>query len=289
MRFGAQITQAVGLNPAGRDYVTLAQHAEGLGFAAVWMGDHIAIPRQSAAKYPYSQDGSIGFPRETPFYDTLAVLTAIAACTSRIDIGTGVIVLPYRHPLDLAKRVATADQMSNGRLLLGVGVGWLQEEFEALAIPFRKRGAIADETIRAMKALWAGNGFEGEHFSVPPMHMAPRPVQTPHPPFIVGGGGDAAFRRIVAHGDGWIAGPLPSERMKAELAQLEAMIVAAGRAMSELRIVMGLSPVDVMHGRDELAALDQAGVHEISVQFRGASGVDDARRRMDELARLLEL
>ena len=285
MRFGIQISQGVGLKPTGRDYISLAQYAEALGFHSVWIGDHIVIPKRITAAYPYTKDGSLGFPPETPYLDSLAVLAVIGATTTKIKIGTGILVVPYRNPIDVAKSVITADLMSNGRLLLGVGVGWLREEFEALGIPFSERGLRTDESLQIMKAMWTGNlPFKGKLFSVPEVHVYPPPVQTPHPPIIIGGQGMPAFRRIVSFGDGWYSGPIASNELRPLLDQLDAMLVERGRALSDIKILMSASPQFICEQESEITRLEKAGVEEFIVLLRD-SAPEHSRATMDKVAR----
>ncbi len=156
MQFGVHYSLGVGFNPTAEDYVRVAQRTEELGYHSLWLADHLIIPEKIAAPYPWTEDGSVGFPRRTPFPDPFVLLSYIAAKTQKILLGTSVLIVPYRNPLHVAKAVATVDMVSGGRFLFGVGVGWLKEEFDALGENFSERGKRTREYIQIMKALWQG-------------------------------------------------------------------------------------------------------------------------------------
>jgi alkanesulfonate monooxygenase SsuD/methylene tetrahydromethanopterin reductase-like flavin-dependent oxidoreductase (luciferase family) len=141
MKFGLHYSLGVGVHPTGDDYIRVAQHAETLGYHSIWLGDHIVIPEQIVAPYPYTKDGSVGFARNCPWPDPFVLLAAIGVATKTILLGTSVVIVPYRNPLHVAKAVATVDLVSRGRYQFGVGIGWLKEEFDALGEPFSERAA----------------------------------------------------------------------------------------------------------------------------------------------------
>jgi probable F420-dependent oxidoreductase len=155
--------------------------------------DHLAITPDVQERYP------------APFYEPFTTLGWLAGVTRHIEIGTTVIVLPYRNPLEVARMAANVDQLSGGRLLFGVGVGWAEQEFAVLDVPFHRRGALTDEYLAAIKTLWTHDvaSFAGRHVTFQEVHTAPRPVRTPHPPIWVGGASDAALRRAIRYGDAW--------------------------------------------------------------------------------------
>ncbi len=183
----------------------VAQEAEALGFHSLWVGDHVVFPAQLSSHYPYHPEGKFPLDLKDNFLEPLAVLSFAAACTRTIRLGTGVLIVPYRHPLLTAKMVATLDVLSRGRVILGVGVGWLAEEFALLGASYRERGAQTDEFLKAMKALWSEEeaSFQGRHLHFSQVILRPQPVQKPHPPLWVGGHSQAAFRRTATLGDGW--------------------------------------------------------------------------------------
>jgi len=170
-----------------------AQISEGLGYHMIMISDHVALTPDVQAQYP------------APFYDPFATLAWLAGITRKILLGTTVIVLPYRHPLLVARMGANIDQFSGGRFILGVGAGWAQKEFEALNAPFHRRGAMTDEFLSVVKMVWIGElaSYEGEFISFKDVRTGPRPLQSPHPPIWVGGSSDAALRRAVRLGDAW--------------------------------------------------------------------------------------
>jgi probable F420-dependent oxidoreductase len=187
--------------------LTLATRADRLGYASIFVTDHVVLPASMARSvYPYSSSGQLPGGAAQDYLEPLAMLGALARATSRARLGTSVLVVPYRHPLVTAKILATLDQLSGGRLILGAGVGWLREEFEALgAPPFEARGAVTDEYLRLMRAAWTTDpvSFTGRYVSVHDVHALPKPAQKGGIPVWIGGHTDAAVRRAATLGDGW--------------------------------------------------------------------------------------
>ena len=180
-----------GVSPASlRDWTRLV---ESLGYHLVMISDHVAITPDVQEKYP------------APFYDPLVCLSWLAANTSTLELGTTVLILPYRNPLLVARMGANIDQLSGGRFILGVGAGWAKGEFQALGVPFDQRGAMSNEYLAAIKALWTSDlaSYNGRFVSFESVNTAPRPVREPHPPIWVGGSSDAAIRRAVRFGNAW--------------------------------------------------------------------------------------
>jgi probable F420-dependent oxidoreductase len=170
----------------------LAQRAEALGLSDVWVSEHIIVPRAS-------------FPRSPLFYDPVLTLTWVAAVTQRVRLGTSVLVLPMRHPLPLAKELATLHNLSEGRLILGAGVGWLEPEFAALGVPFRERGRRMDEGIAMMRAVWTQDpvSFQGKYIPADVSEMTMLPMPISRIPIWIGGSSDAALKRTTRVADGW--------------------------------------------------------------------------------------
>ena len=170
-----------------------AQLSESLGYHLLMTSDHIAITPDVQSRYP------------APFFEPVSLLGWLAGVTDTMEIGTTVLIVPYRNPLEIARAFANVAQLSGGRFILGVGIGWAQEEFQGLRVPFRSRGAITNEYLEAIKLLWTQDvaSYEGKFASFKNVHTAPRPVQTPHPPIWVGGPSEAALRRTVCYGDAW--------------------------------------------------------------------------------------
>jgi probable F420-dependent oxidoreductase len=183
----------------------VARRAEDLGFESVWLPEHLVLPTQFTSRYPYSSDGVPPIRPDAPHLDPLILLTHLAAATSKIRLGTNIYLLPLRHPLATARAVMSLDVLSAGRVTLGVGVGWLEEEFRAAGLEFQTRAARTRECVRALKALWTDSEpeFHGRFFDFGPVKFEPKPVQKPHPPIVFGGESEAALRRAADLGDGW--------------------------------------------------------------------------------------
>jgi probable F420-dependent oxidoreductase len=190
----------------------LAKTAEQCGFESLWTVEHVVIPKDYQSPYPYSKSGKIPGGEDVPIPDPLLPLSFAAALTKRINLATGVIILPQRHPLYLAKEIATLDLLSGGRVILGVGSGWLKEEFDALGLDFRTRGARTDEAIQAMRTCWRDDpsNFHGQQFNFGPVRAYPKPANS-NVPIHIGGHSPAAAKRAVRLGDGFFPaiGELP--------------------------------------------------------------------------------
>lgn len=191
---------------AGRQtLMQAAQEAETWGYDSVWCADRIIIPWQIDTTYPYSKESTFIVPPDRPFFEPLTCLAFLAGCTERIQLGMSVMVLPYRHPLYWAKIAATIDQLSAGRLIMGVGVGWMREEFAALGAPFDERGQLSDEQLELLDKLWRDDHitFRGAHYRMDDIAFSPKPYQRPRVPIWVGGEGKLAQRRAGRYGDAW--------------------------------------------------------------------------------------
>lgn len=192
MKFGVNLIN-FGPSASPESLLRWTKLAETLGYHLAMISDHIAVTPDVEARYP------------APLYDPYTTLAWLAGQTSTIELGTTVIVAPYRSPILMARMGANIDQMSNGRFIFGVGVGWAQQEFTALGSDFEARGAVTDEYMAAIKTLWTSElaSFSGRHVNFEDVRSTPLPVQKPHPPIWIGGAAPAAFRRAVEHGDGW--------------------------------------------------------------------------------------
>lgn len=166
---------------------------ENLGYHFLMTSDHLVMTPEVQARYP------------APFYEPFTILGWLAGLTRRVEIGSTVVILPYRNPLQVARMAAIIDQLSGGRLLFGVGVGWAQQEFAALGVPFHRRGALTNEYLAALKTFWTNDvaSFQGHYVAFTEVYTAPRPRRVPHPPIWVGGSSDAALRRAIRYGDAW--------------------------------------------------------------------------------------
>ena len=203
MRFGIAFANTGPMvEPAAA--VAFARAAEAAGFESIWTVEHVVVPTEYASPYPYSPTGKMPGTVDSPIPDPLIWLTYVAAATSAIRLATGILILPQRNPVVLAKETATLDQLSGGRLLLGIGVGWLKEEFDAIGVPFAERGARTDEAVAALRALWTQDAatHHGRFSDFTDCVLRPHPVQ-PSIPIHVGGHTDAAARRAGRLGDGF--------------------------------------------------------------------------------------
>jgi probable F420-dependent oxidoreductase len=185
----------------------IAAKADALGYASIFVTDHVVLPASMARSvYPYSTTGQLPGGAAQDYLEPIAMLACLARVTSRARLGTSVLVIPYRHPVLTAKMLATIDQLSGGRVILGAGVGWLREEFEALGTPpFEQRGIVTDEYVRLMRTAWTTDPvtFSGRYVSVQAIHVLPKPAQPGGIPVWIGGHTDAALRRTATLGDGW--------------------------------------------------------------------------------------
>ena len=190
-----------------------AAHAEALGYESVFVPDHVVFPVEFESKYPGSADGTFPYPRDTPLFDPWTMLTAIGRATSTIRLGTAVYVLALRHPIITARETVSLEHYVGGRLILGVGVGWLAEEFDALGIKPRSRFSRAEEAAAALRCLWTEPkpSFHGKHFSFDEVYLEPKPRSSPHPPILFGGDSDPAMRRALRYGDGWMSGGVAND------------------------------------------------------------------------------
>ena len=207
MEFGFNVPNSGGLANPG-DIATIAHRGEELGYNILAIPDHIVFPRSISSRYPYSADGAFSFAAnfEGDFLEPLALMAHLAAITKKARILTSVLVVPYRDPILTAKLVSTMDVLSGGRITLGCGAGWMEEEFVAVnAPPFKERGKVTDEYIAAFRELWSAENpsFKGEYTEFSDIFFAPKPVQKPHPPIWIGGESMPAIRRTARLGDAW--------------------------------------------------------------------------------------
>lgn len=222
----------------------VAAHAERLGFDSVWAVDHVVLPAAVASRYPYNSSGVAAFGPQTDVYDPLVLVSALAQLTERVEIGVAVLVIPYRHPLMTAKMLATADRLAGGRIILGAGVGWLQEEFEALGLPpahFAQRGAVTADYLRAMKEAWLNTGpsrYSGEYVSFTDAGTFPHPARTPHIPIWIGGKGTRALRRAVRLGDGYLGIAADPATLRQEIDELRTLAERDRRDPDELTVAL---------------------------------------------------
>jgi probable F420-dependent oxidoreductase len=223
--------------PNAQAMVGMAQLAEGLGFESVWTFEHVIVPEEYESKYPYSPDGKMGATPETHFVDPLIALSAVATQTKTIRLGTGVNILSQANPLYVAKQAASLDFVSNGRFELGVGIGWLREEFRAAGTPYERRGARFDDYVQAMRKVWSGETVEhqSEFLDWTGFKSYPVPIQNPFP-VVIGGAKGKAFERTARHGNGWFAPTGSAEQLAPLIRQLDQACKDVGRNRAEIAI-----------------------------------------------------
>lgn len=231
----------LGRQATRRALIDFAQHAEQLGFHSGWVSDHVAWPRDIHSQYPYSDDGSFAPPPDMPWLDPLGTLFFVAACTERLRLGTTVLILGYRPPVLTAKAVASLDHLSEGRVLLGVGVGWMREEFEILGMPFDHRGKRADEQLALFRSFFADDApsFHGEFYDVPEVGFEPKPAAR-RVPIWVGGDSEAAYRRVAAFGDAFHAAFQSPDEVAAGWDRVRKLVAEAGRDPGDVRLSVRL-------------------------------------------------
>src|SRR5438552_16285534 len=291
---------------------TLVKRGESLGFASVMIADHLVFPVTIKSRYPYTVSGD--FPGKGDVLDQLSLMAFVAAKTERLRLVTSVMILPYRNPVLTAKALATIDVLSRGRVTVGVGVGWLEEEFQALgAADFKRRGAVSDEYIRIFKALWTTSpaSFRGEFYRFDEIQCLPHPVERPRPPIWIGGHRKAARRRVARLGDGWHpvganpAVPLGPSELRARLDEVYRLTEAEGRDPKTLTISYKAPVYDVGKPvapgvarrlftgapeqiREDIETFAGLGVSELIFDFRSESQTESLDR-MEHFAQSIGL
>lgn len=263
------------------ELTALARAAEALGFAGIAMPDHLFFPERIASSYPYSEDGSVGWPADTPWADPWVAIAAMGAVTTKLRFSTGVQIAPLRDPFSLAKAISTAHQLTAGRIRCGLGVGWLREEFDVLGIDFVSRGRRFDEMIEVLRLLWTGEtvSHSGEFFKFESIRMCPAARDVP---IDIGGTSAPAIRRAVNH-DGWIV----PHRGFAQTARLIERLteVRSGARTNDRNFCIGLTGPDLIG--EDFGRLDSLGVTSVTLPI-GALGrarhVEDRVRMLGDLA-----
>jgi probable F420-dependent oxidoreductase len=262
----------------------LAARADALGFESVWVPEHLVLPTRFTSSYPYATDGAPPIRPESPLLDPLLVLTHVAARTTRIRLGTNVYLPALRHPIEVARAATTLDVLSGGRLTLGIGAGWLAEEFAAVAVDFASRGARLRECVRALRTLWtdAEPEFHGRFFDFGPVKLEPKPVQKPHPPLLFGGESETALKRAAALGDGWYGVSHTAATVAPKVERLRTLLADAGRSSAPFEITVSYGGVP---NPDEVERCREAGVDRIVLLpwRRGSEAIDAIERAADRL------
>ncbi|MEP5764384.1 MAG: LLM class F420-dependent oxidoreductase [Halieaceae bacterium] len=275
MKVGLAFASSVAID--GNSALEICRRAEAAGFESLWGGEHVVMPDSIVSKYPYTPDGKIPAEPDTPVPDPLIWLAFAAAAAPTMRLGTCILIVPQRNPLILAKELATLDALSGGRVELGLGVGWMKEEFDALGVDWARRGARNDEYIEAMRALWAGPHaeFHGEFVDFEPVTCSPRPVNG-NIPILVGGDSDAAIRRAVKIADGYFPGEGDAERLGALITRVRNGAEDAGRDPDSIEInaMFAAQLADPVAGIEQMKELGVGRIMVPAFFFMGPEGLD---------------
>ena len=247
--------------------VQTAQLIESLGYESAWTFEHVIVPVNYDSKYPYNKSGNMGAAPETNFVDPLIALSAIAAATTTLRLATGVNILSQVNPIYMAKQAASLDFISNGRFMLGVGIGWLREEFDALGAPFERRGARFDDYVAGMRKIWSGDVVEHESdfISWKGFKSYPLPIQNPFP-VVMGGVKGKIFERTAQLGNGWFAPSGDPAELKGHMQSLKKECDAIGRDLSEIEITCMWPGIG---GKEFLGELEAVGVSRVVMPMMG--------------------
>lgn len=260
--------------------VGFAQAAEQAGVESLWTFEHVMVPLDYQSQYPYNKSGKMGGPPETSFVDPLIALSVIANATSTIRLGTGVNILSQANPLFIAKQAASLDFMSNGRFMLGVGIGWLEEEFDAMGVPFARRGARFDDYVQAMRKIWSGDVVEhqSDFINWSGFKSYPLPVQDPFP-VIMGGAQGKIYQRIARYGNGWYAPTTSPQDLSPKLEELKTVCADEGRNYDDIEITAMWT---MQGGLDSVKEYADLGVHRLNIPLQAMGEANPA----DGLAKL---
>ncbi len=262
-----------------------ATTAEHVGFSTLWAPEHVVLLDRYSSKYPYSA-GEFPMPSDTPIADPLAALAFAAACTKTIRLATGICLVPEHNPLVLAKTAATADRLSGGRLVLGTGIGWLEEEFQALGIPWERRAQRTRECIDVMRKLWREDpsSYSGEFVKFNNVRSFPKPANPRGIPVWFGGESGPALRRVAEYGDGWVGFNLTPDQAAAKVRRIEELLKASGRKRSDVELTASpyMHPVTT----DDLKRYRDAGLDEVGLlNFETPNTERDLTARIERMAK----
>jgi probable F420-dependent oxidoreductase len=283
----------------------VAQRAEALGYDSLWTIERLLWPVKPQSPYPATPDGSLPEPYKYAL-DPLDTLTFAAAQTRKIALGTSVLDIPYHNPVTLARRLTTLDVLSNGRARLGLGLGWSKDEMDAVGADLKKRGALADEFLQALKAIWTTNPveFHGKFYQIPKSYIGPKPVQKPHPPIYMAAFAPAALKRLATMADGWNPVGIPVDGMAQMFGAIKQMAKEAGRDPASLALVVraNLEISDKAVGKErfifngsveqikeDIAGCRRIGAHELFFDPTFAAGGQSLDRWLGLMEQLRKL
>ena len=285
MKIGVYLPQ-VGPGGTRENMLECAAAVEECGFDSIWVFDHVVLQKEQESAYPYAADGRLAIPPTVDFLEPLTTLAFVAAATSRVELGVGVLVLPMRQPVLHAKIMASIDKLAGGRFILGAGVGWWKEEFEALSVPFERRGRRMDECLELLHQCWTREyvDFQGEFYKVVDWACNPKPAR-PIPVWL-GGRSDQQLRRVGERADGWMANPAMLDTLRDDFARARDHAAAAGRDPERLTLainrVAALSASDQGEAAKTLDHMRELGVHHAVVVV--APGESDTRKVLETFA-----
>ncbi len=299
MRLGFNIPQ-LGRAASGEAMVKVARHAEGLGFDTVWVTERVLYPINPRTPYGATPDGSLPEGYKIVF-DPIEALTWVAAQTSRIRLGTSVLDIPFYNPVMLARRLSTLDVLSGGRLTVGLGLGWSEDEYEATGAATKAKGKRADEFLQVLHAIWKGDPveFHGQYYNVAKSIVNPKPVQKPHPPIYLAAFSPGAFSRIARLADGWNPVGMPVAAMRGMWENIRNMAKEAGRNPDDLKMIvrcnLNITPDPAPEGRwmfsgsldqmrGDISALRELNPQEIFFDPSFSPGVNTA----DDFIKVME-
>src|ERR1700737_1205732 len=265
---------------------TIATNAERLGFATLWVPEHVVLLDKYSSQYPYSENGQLPAPTTAPIPDPFLTLACMATVTSKIRLATGICLVPEHNPLVLAKVVATLDFLSNGRCVLGVGIGWLEEEFKAIGVPWERRAQRTREYIEAMRKLWGDplSSYKGEFMNFENVRSFPKPVRGADLPVWFGGESVPALRRVAEYGNGWCGFNLGPDEAADKIRRIEALLKSNGRKRSDVELAV--SPYTKPITPDDLERYRDAGADEIViVNPRAPRTPEEAATQVEDAAR----
>jgi probable F420-dependent oxidoreductase len=283
MKIGIFIGIAAGARPDSM--ATIAQHAERLNFGTLWAGEHVVVFDSYESKYPYTDNGEMPLVRDANFLDPIVALTYAAAVTKNIHLATGICLVPEHNPIVLAKQIASLDYLSGGRFALGIGIGWSQEEFHALGVPFERRAQRTNEYLEAMRKLWGDDraSFAGEFVRFEQARMNPKPLAKERMPIYFGGESLPALKRVAKYGTGWFGSNLGPLETAEKLAKLRELMKANGRGSDHLRVMM--SPGIPHFSPTNLAKYHEAGVDELVIFLNYSAKQDENIGKLEHLAK----
>jgi probable F420-dependent oxidoreductase len=260
-----------------------AKAIEERGFASIWAPEHVIFFDKYKSQYPYANHGKLlGF--DHGMMEPWTVLSYVAANTKRVRLGSSICLVPQRNPVYTAKQITDVDFLSGGRVDFGVGAGWLKEEFDALQVPFERRGARTSDYIRVMQALWTMKrpSYQGEFYTLPECTQNPKPVQTPHPPIFFGGESKAALRRVATQGQGWMGASMMPEDLPEKLALLDTLLAEHQRKRSDIKVytLPNIAPKAELFPQYEDLGVEQV-IHLVPMK-----NIDDVRQRLDTMAKM---